>query len=69
MTEGMQQSNPKLMSTYWLCDDCATKRGLESFKTGNSVIIGLCGNCDSREEQKLTPVVDLRKKREVGNGK
>ncbi len=57
-------SEIKRMPKYWICNLCAEKKGLMHHKTGNTKVLSYCGHCDSTEEQALTPIVDLIKKRE-----
>lgn len=45
---------------YWICNDCADKRGFRPFKSGNTIILGLCGWCDRDDESGLTPLRDLK---------
>lgn len=52
---------------YWICDACAEKKKYVAWKTGNTLIMGLCGWCDSREESFLTPVEDFRKPKEAAD--
>lgn len=46
---------------YWICDECAEKRGLVCDSIGNTVIAGLCGHCDNPDEVTLTPIRDFKK--------
>lgn len=46
---------------YWICSSCATKKGWVPFKTGNTMIMGLCGYCGTGHEEMLTPVCDFKK--------
>lgn len=50
---------------YWICPTCADERRLYPFKTGNTLILDRCGWCDSEKEEYLTPVIDLRKARNL----
>lgn len=55
------------MSKYWICDECATERGLVPFKTGNTVVPDQrCGHCKSEVLKTLTPIVDFRKTKPPG---
>jgi transcription elongation factor Elf1 len=53
----------KRTPTYWICNDCADKKGLVCKKTGNTVILGLCGHCENPMEIALTPVRDFVRKK------
>lgn len=56
----MKQS--KRIETYWICEDCADKRGW-SFPKGyvGTVISGLCGHCNRKDEATLIPTRDFVK--------
>lgn len=45
---------------YWICPDCAVKRGwYVPPDRCNTVILGLCGHCDREDAVPITPVVDF----------
>lgn len=48
------------MGKYWICDECADRRGYECFKTGNTRAMGLCSWCNRDDETFLTPMRDLK---------
>lgn len=48
--------------TYWICDDCADKRGWKAPDNGITVIRGKCGHCKSGHEVTLIPVRDFTHK-------
>jgi hypothetical protein len=50
---------------YWICQKCADGRKLYPFKTGNTLILDRCGWCESEKKEYLTPLVDLRKARNL----
>lgn len=43
---------------YWICDDCAKKRGWKCEQNGITVIYGLCGHCERTDETMLIPTCD-----------
>lgn len=47
-------------SKYWICPDCANKKGWTCDGVVTCVI-GLCGWCDNTNEVTLTPHVDFYK--------
>lgn len=51
-------------SKYWICKDCASKKGWHLPDHNITVIIGLCGHCSRKDEVTLTPQCDF-----VGPGK
>jgi hypothetical protein len=44
---------------YWICDACARTQGLLAPTWAVTCIKGLCGHCESPEEEFLTPVCDF----------
>lgn len=56
--------NKEREAPWWLCNECADRRGLEVKKELNTVIKGLCGNCEREDETFLTPLEDFRKKQD-----
>lgn len=55
-------SEDKRLGKYWICAECAAKKDLHPFKTGNTMTLGLCSWCDSPAESFLTPLRDLKTK-------
>lgn len=53
------------MNKYWICDSCALKHNLKPFKSGYTLILGLCGWCESKKEQMLTPLIDLKSSKSI----
>jgi hypothetical protein len=46
---------------YWICDECAERLGWKDPAQGVTVIRGLCGHCDRKDETFLTPTSDFTK--------
>jgi hypothetical protein len=46
---------------YWICDACAKSKGWTAPDGGNTIIRGLCGHCDRKDETFLTPIRDFKK--------
>jgi hypothetical protein len=46
-------------SKYWICNDCAEKKGWKAPEWAVTCTSGLCGWCDSPLEESLTPTVDF----------
>lgn len=48
---------------YWICSDCAKAKGWKSAypNGGNTVIRGMCGHCDRKDETFLIPTRDFKK--------
>lgn len=44
---------------YWICNECAKKKGLTPPKGSVTMISGLCGYCEQPDEATLTPIVDF----------
>ncbi len=54
---------PERMDKYWICDECAAKRGWRiPADACNTVIYGLCGHCDDTEIVVLIPTRDFKGK-------
>lgn len=49
----------KERSKYWMCGECAKKRWLIRPDFAVTVILGVCGHCNSETEAFLTPVCDF----------
>lgn len=49
---------PERKSLYWICDDCAEKKGMSPPEGNVTVSKGLCGHCDRPDEVFLTPTID-----------
>lgn len=55
----------KRSAKYWICDECAKKKGWKPVDWAVTIIKGLCGYCERTDETFLTPTVDFHK----GGGK
>lgn len=47
------------VSKYWICNDCAKAKKWTAPQWAVTVLKGLCGWCDRKDESTLTPVVDF----------
>lgn len=54
----MNEPKPK----YWICSDCANKKGWVFPKWPVTTVIGICGYCKEPIETTLIPIVDFDKK-------
>ena len=51
--------NKERESKYWICSECAEKKGWTGPDGAVTCIAGLCGHCDRPDQVTLTPVVDF----------
>lgn len=55
------QDKKERVGGYWICTSCANERGWILKDKMNTLIMGLCGHCDSGKEEMLTPTIDFIK--------
>lgn len=48
-------------SQYWICSDCAEKKGWKCVEYAITVIHGLCGWCGRKDVTTLIPTCDFNK--------
>jgi hypothetical protein len=54
-----QEPKEDRASKYWICGECADKKGWKGPAWGVTCIRGLCGHCDRPDVTLLTPTIDF----------